>query len=57
MRSFKARLKHTITKNDILTIDQEAIMFAFNHYSLKNPKGLNNKFVYFYMCLFFIQVS
>jgi hypothetical protein len=50
-------LEHIITKNDILTIDQEVIMFVFDHYSLKTPKGLNNKFVYLCMCLFFIQVS
>jgi len=57
MRSCKARLIHTITKNDIRTIDQKAIMLAFDHYSLKTFERLNNKFVYLCMCLFFIQVS
>ncbi len=44
LQSFKAQLKHTITKNDILTIDQEVIMLVSNHYSLKTHEGLNNKF-------------
>jgi len=44
LQSFKVGLGRIITKSDILTIDQEAIMFAFNHCSLKTPKGMNNKF-------------
>jgi hypothetical protein len=46
MRSFKARLIHIITKNGILTIDQEAIMLSFDHCSLKIHERLNNKFIY-----------
>ncbi len=44
LQSFKVGLGRIITKSDILTIDQEAIMFAFNHCSLKTPNGMNNKF-------------
>jgi hypothetical protein len=57
MQSFKVRLERTITKNDILTINQEVIMFFSDHCSLKT-QGLNNKFVY-NLCMysFFIRAS
>ncbi len=58
MYSFKVGIGHIVIKSDILTIDQEVIMFSSDHSSLKIPWGLNDKFVYnLCMCSFFIQTN
>jgi hypothetical protein len=56
MQSIKGSLGHIITKNHILTLEQEALLLASNQCSLKIPQRLNNKFMYLCTLSFSFEV-
>jgi len=46
-RSFRRGLRAAISKSDILTKEEEALVLASDGASLNHPRGLNNRFLYF----------
>jgi hypothetical protein len=56
-RSSKAGLGRTVKKSDMITPAEEAQMLASDACRLDTPRGVNNRFVYYYTRNMFIRAG